>query len=84
MAKSFKNGGFAVFVDSLFIVALTVCRNFVLGLLCKNFVLGLCFEIQYLVSFLVLQSSRLERKSWLLYFNWLYVVMWLFSVSSSW
>ena len=30
--------------------------------------LGPCFVIQYVVSFLVLQLSRLGRESWLLYF----------------
>ena len=36
-----------------------------------NLVLGLCFFfffLQYIVSFLVLQSSGRERESWLLYF----------------
>ena len=30
--------------------------------------LGLCFVLEYFVSFLVLQLSRWERESWLLYF----------------
>ena len=30
---------------------------------------GLCFVMQYLMFFLVLQSSRLRRESWLLYFR---------------
>ena len=30
---------------------------------------GLCFVVYYLVSFLVLQSSRWGRESWLLYLN---------------
>ena len=32
---------------------------------------GTCFVMQYLVSFLVLQSSCRERESWLLYFVFL-------------
>ena len=47
-----------VVVDSLFIVALIVCGSFVFGP---------CFVLQYLVSFLVLLSSRWGRESWLLY-----------------
>ena len=33
----------------------------------RGVVLGPSFVLQYFVSFLVLQSSRRERKSWLLY-----------------
>ena len=55
------------------------------------FVFGPCFVIQYLVSFLVFQSSYCERESWLLYFNSIPAVLWLlvrlyvimFCVSSS-
>ena len=42
---------------SLFVVAPIVCGGFVLGP---------CFAMQCFVSFLVLQSCRLGRKSWLL------------------
>ena len=47
----------------LFIHCLLLLRLFVGGL-----VLGLSFVLQYLVSFLVLQSSGRGRESWLLYF----------------
>ena len=47
----------SVVVDSLFIVAPIVC---------VFFVFGPCFVVQYLVSFLVLQSSRWGRERWLL------------------
>ena len=47
-----------VVVDSLFIVAPIVCVFFC--------VFGPCFVVQYLVSFLVLQSSRWGRERWLL------------------
>ena len=40
-----------------------------LQLFCEGFMLCPCFAMHYLVSFLVLQSSRWGRKSWLLYFN---------------
>ena len=46
-----------VVVDSLLVVAPIVCRFFVLGP---------CFDVQYLVSFVVLQSSRGGRERWLL------------------
>ena len=66
----------AVVVDdgySLFIFATIVCRVVVSGP---------CFVMQYLVSFLVLQSSRGRREDWLLYFD---IVFWMLScVSSSW
>ena len=42
-------------VDSLFIIAPVVCVFFV-------FVFGTCFVVQYLVSFLVLKSSRWGRE----------------------
>ena len=56
--KSPKGGGSAV-VNQLFIVARIVCGGSMLGL---------CFVLQYLVSFLVLQSSSWEKESRLLYF----------------
>ena len=31
--------------------------------------LGPCFDVHYLVSFLVLQLSRCGRERWLLYYN---------------
>ena len=34
-----------------------------------RFMFGLCFVMHYLVSYLVLQSSRWGREGWLLYFN---------------
>ena len=46
-------------VDSLLIVAPIVL---------VGFVFGTCFVMQYLVFFLVLQSSCWGRESWLLYF----------------
>ena len=67
----------SVFVYLLFIIAPTVCGGFVLGP---------CFVVRYFVSFLVLQSSRWERESWLLYFYCFLDAMWLllFFASSSW
>ena len=50
-------------VDTLFIVA-----SIVLWGLCP------CFIVQYLVSFLFLQSSRWGRKNFLLYFNYLWTL----------
>ena len=47
----------SVVVDSLFIVATIVCGCFVF---CP------CFVVQYIMSFLVLQSSRWGKESWLL------------------
>ena len=47
-------------VYSLFIVAPIVNGG--------GLVLDACFAVQYCVSFLVLQSSRWGRESWLLYF----------------
>ena len=47
----------SVVVDSLFIVATIVCGCFVF---CP------CFVVQYIVSFLVLQSSCRGRECWLL------------------
>ena len=46
---------------------------------------GPFFGVQYLLSFLVLQSSRWGREKWLLYFNCLLDAIWLsvFCVSSS-
>ena len=64
-----SEGGGSVIVDSLFIVALSVCGSFVFGP---------CFLMQYLTSFLVLQLSRWGRESWLLYFNCHFDAMWLF------
>ena len=50
-------------------------------------VFGPCFDMQYLVSFLVLKSSSCGRESCLLYFNCHVGAMWLlvlvFCVSSS-
>ena len=46
-----------VVVDSLFAIAPIACRFFVFGP---------CFVVQYLVSFLVLQSSHWGRERWLL------------------
>ena len=47
---------------------------------------GLCFVMQYLVSFLALQSSCQGRESWLFYFNYLPDVLkvLVFNGSSSW
>ena len=36
-----------------------------------------CFVMQYLVSFVVLQSSRCGEKSWLFYFNYVLFYLWL-------
>ena len=59
------SGGGSAVVYSLFIVAHIVCGSFVFGP---------CF-VQYSVSFLVLQSSRWGRESWLLDF----IVCWMLS-----
>ena len=45
---------------------------------CQAFELCPWFVIQYLVSFLALQSSGWGRESWLLYFNCVLAVVWLF------
>ena len=39
----------------------------------QGFVFGPCFVMQYFVFFLVMQSSRCGRESWLLYFY----VLWM-------
>ena len=40
-----------------------VCLLFIVALIvCGGFVFGPCFDVQYLVSFLVLQSSRWGRE----------------------
>ena len=64
-------------VDSLLIVALIVCGD----LVCSH-----SFVMQYLVSFLCLQSSRRGREIWLLYFSCMFAVMRLlmFCDSSLW
>ena len=64
-------------VDSLLIVALIVCGD----LVCSP-----SFVMQYLVSFLCLQSSRRGREIWLLYFSFMFAVMRLlmFCDSSLW
>ena len=51
-----KQHGWLCVVDSLFIAAPIVCGGFVFG--------HKCFVMQYLVPFLVLQSS-----AWLIYFH---------------
>ena len=43
-----------------------------------------CFVVQYLVSFIVLQSSWWGKESWLLYFNHLADVLWLFFLTVLW
>ena len=50
----------SVVVDSLFTGAPIVCGCFVFGP---------CFEMEYLGSFLVLQSSHPGKENWLLYFK---------------
>ena len=54
MAAVRPKGGSYVVVDSLFGVA---------SILCVSFVLDPCFILHYLMSCLVLQSSRLEGKA---------------------
>ena len=58
------------FIHCLFVVAHIDC-----GIL----VLGHCLVLQYVMSFLVLQSSRWDRKSWLLYVRCVLKGMWLLS-----
>ena len=69
------SGGRSVVVYALFIYAAIICGGGV----------GPCFDMQYFVSFLVLQSSRWERESWIhvLYFLCLLDVMLLLLFSSS-
>ena len=38
-------------------------------IVCGSFVFGPCFIMQYLLSFIVMQSPRRERESWLLNFS---------------
>ena len=45
--------------------------------------LDICIVLQYFVSFLVLQSSRLGKESWLLYFCCVLYVMSLLSFFDS-
>ena len=73
-AELFWVGG-SVVVDSLFIVA---------SVILWGFVFGPCFVMQYLVSYLVFQSSPRGRECWLLYFNCVLAVVRLlvFCVSS--
>ena len=51
------------------------------SIVCWGFVFGPCFAINYLVFFLVLQSTGRGRESWLLYFNCLSDVL-LLTVSN--
>ena len=44
---------------------------------CCFVLFGLCFVMQHIVSFLVSQSFRQGRESWLFYLNCLRIVMWL-------
>ena len=65
------------------VLLLIHCLLFKLPLFVGVLYLVLVLFCSTLVSFLVLQSSRWERKSWLLYFNCLFDVMWLFKCSVS-
>ena len=48
--------------------------NIVALILCGSFMFAPCFVMQYLVSFLALQSSCYERKDWFLYFNFVFLL----------
>ena len=71
---------------SIAVVLLLVVHCLLLPqIFCWGFMFGSCFAMHYLVPFLVLQSSRWGRKSWLLYFNGILMSFdLLFCVSSSW
>ena len=57
------------------VVVLLLLIHFLLWLplIYGDFVIVLCFVVLYLASFLVLQSSRWEKESWWLYFNFLFM-----------
>ena len=77
------------FAEHSCILCLNSTSNLLLNILpivCGDSVLFIVFGVHYFVSFLVLQSSWIGRKSWLLYFYCLTDVLLLqmFCGSSSW
>ena len=76
IAHTCKKGALAAVRFKVMVLMLMIHYKLLLSF-CASLVFGFCFVVQFLVSFLAQQSSRLERESWLLYFNCLRNVKWL-------